>query len=120
MIEFPNMIYLIRQTDGRGPIKIGCSYRPVGRLALIASWSPYPLEIIATFKGSFQVERQIHDCLWRSYSHREWFHPTEEVVAFANAMIAGTPVEQALDLNVKYRTRYASKHPAPSDQRVAS
>ncbi len=99
------LIYLIRPVGMSGPIKIGCSEAPEQRLQALAVWSPWPLEVVASFPGSFKLERRIHSSLWRSHSHREWFHPTDEVLSFAYKIIAGAPVEKALDLKVGYRPR---------------
>ena len=92
-------IYFIRRINGEGPIKIGCSYFPATRLREIASWSPYPLGLIAECEGDDRQERRLHNFLYDSHSHGEWFHPTEEVLSVVAAVKAGVPLESAADLS---------------------
>ena len=101
----PRSIYLIKPVGMDGPIKIGCSYLPAKRLRELTRWSPVPLEIIASFPGSLALEANLHSCLAQSRSHKEWFFATDEVRRFVAHIIAGQPVELAINLSDKRRAR---------------
>ena len=64
-------VYFLKPVRKKGPIKIGCSFRPVSRLTAMMSWSPYKLEIVAQIEGDFVLERKIHNCFADSHSHGE-------------------------------------------------
>lgn len=83
-------VYFIRAFMPDGLIKIGSSSFPPSRLVSLLSWSPVPLEIVATIPGDATLERRIHGLLRESRSHSEWFHPTPEVEAVVEAAISGT------------------------------
>ena len=72
------------------PVKIGCTSKPVDRLAQIQSWSPYPLEISAMVFGTPLLEKQFHAKFADSYSHGEWFFWTEEMENTIMKIRAGT------------------------------
>jgi hypothetical protein len=84
----PNLIYFIKPVGMEGPIKIGCSEMPDGRLETFMAWSPWPLEMLATVPGHFPQERFLHRCFAANRSHLEWFHVTSlllETIAMAKA-----------------------------------
>lgn len=84
-------VYFIRPIGMIGPIKIGCSQVPETRLDALSVWSPFPLEIIGTVKGTLQDERYVHECLAPHHSHREWFNATSEVlVVIERILVAGS------------------------------
>jgi hypothetical protein len=93
------MVYILRPVGMLGPVKIGASCRPKDRLLTLAYWSPFPLEIVAAIPGNVQLESKIHKCLAEHHSHHEWFLPAAEVLAFVDAIVAGVPVEEAIDLD---------------------
>lgn len=101
-------VYFIKPVGIAGPIKIGCSEYVDVRLACLAAWSPLPLEIVVTIPGSFDLERNIHECLARSYSHKEWFHATDEVTGLVGKLLAGVPIEEALDLSARHPRAWRS------------
>ncbi|WP_158809640.1 GIY-YIG nuclease family protein [Beijerinckia sp. L45] len=94
-------IYLIKPVGMDGPIKIGCSHLPPKRLSELMHWSPVALEIVASFAGSTALEANLHSCLARSHSHKEWFFATNEVRQFIANILAGEPAEVAIDLGDK-------------------
>ncbi len=94
-------VYFIKPVGMDGPIKIGCSNLPEGRLASLETWSPVPLEIIFTVPGDFKLERNIHDCFADAHSHREWFKATPKLVAAISALRAGRPLAEAIDLSAR-------------------
>lgn len=73
-------IYFIKPIGLPGPIKIGASVNFYGRLDQINLWSPIPLELIGTIEGQHEDELFLHQSLFDSHSHGEWFFPTTKVV----------------------------------------
>jgi hypothetical protein len=84
-----------------GPIKIGFSETPERRLTVLATWSPFKLEIAVKIPGTFDLERRLHGCFADCYSHREWFLASPKLLRLIEALKAGTPIEEAIDLNIK-------------------
>lgn len=72
-------VYFIRPVGMDGPIKIGCSHQPEGRLATFSPWSPYALELIGKVPGTLEDERFLHHCFADTHSHREWFHSSPKL-----------------------------------------
>ena len=91
-------VYFIKPIGFDGPIKIGCSHMPIQRLLSIATWSPFPLEIIHQMPGGVRLEGNLHECFFDLHSHREWFHAKPRLLDFLRKLKAGVPVEQAIDL----------------------
>lgn len=104
MSNSQKQVYFMRPVGMVGPIKIGCSKFLDQRLFNLASWSPYPLEIILSFPGSHKLEHNIHQCFADLHSHKEWFHPGKRLLDAIEAMKAGTPAEDVIDLNAKVGT----------------
>ena len=92
-------VYFIRPVGMPGPVKIGFADFPLRRLHGLAAWSPFPLEVIATVDGSFALEQTIHSIMHASHSHKEWFHPTAEILAMVEALEAGQTIEEAVDFS---------------------
>lgn len=92
-------IYFVRPIGMAGPIKIGCSKQVEFRIDGLATWSPYPLELIVTIEGQGGLERNIHECFADLHSHKEWFHPGKSLLEFIEKLKAGVPVDQAIDLS---------------------
>jgi hypothetical protein len=91
-------VYFMRPVGMVGPIKIGCSRMLQDRLVQMATWSPFPLEIVYSEPGEHELERTLHRCFADYHSHLEWFHPGERLVAALNAMVAGAKIAEAVDL----------------------
>ncbi|MFS0736959.1 GIY-YIG nuclease family protein [Sphingomonas sp. 1P06PA] len=92
-------VYFIKPVGMDGPIKIGCSDQPENRLRSIMNWSPFPLEIVATTPGGFDLERALHGHFQNHFLRNEWFRPTPELRALIVKLAAGCPVEEAIDLS---------------------
>lgn len=92
-------VYFIKPVGKPGPIKIGCSQTPDARLESINAWAPYPLEMLVSISGSFELERRLHTCFSAFHSHGEWFHPSDELARGIEALKNGKPVEEAFDLS---------------------
>lgn len=81
-------VYFIRPVDSMGPVKIGCSEGPNGRLNTLQTWSPVKLEVVATIPGDLKTEARFHALFIASHSHGEWFHwsgQLEMVIDLINA-----------------------------------
>lgn len=92
-------IYLMKPVGMAGPIKIGCSQFVGNRLAAIGTWSPFPLEIIYSAPGEHTLERNLHKCFADLHSHHEWFHPGARLLKAVEKLLAGVPIEEAIDLS---------------------
>lgn len=112
-MKSPNIVYFIKPVGLYGPIKIGCATVPQDRLLSLSAWSPWPLEILVTIPGSYRLEQDIHECMARSYSHREWFHATAEVLALVEKLRAGVPIEQAIDLTCRHTAAWRAQFRNP-------
>lgn len=110
-------IYFIRPVGMDGPIKIGCSALPENRQLQLMAWSPFPLEIVATIPGSFELERNIHQCFADLHSHGEWFRPGARLTAAISAISAGQPVGVAIDLTDR-RGSIGAKRTKRPDTRI--
>lgn len=99
MIRGKTFVYFVKPVGAPGPVKIGCSEYPVGRLSTLMCWAPFPLELVVAIPGGRDLERNIQECFFDQYSHREWFHPSARLSALMNALQNGVPIAQALDLS---------------------
>lgn len=89
----PDLVYFIKPKGKKGPIKIGCSNSPVSRVETLAAWSPWPLEIIGSVKGSYQDEQFLHECFAQSHLHREWFKTTPGLLLAIEQVLAAGSVD---------------------------
>lgn len=86
-------IYFIKPIGHAGPIKIGTSVSPEGRIHDLGAWSPVPLELIGSVKGTISEEFYLHRCFADSHSHREWFNPTPKLLAAMEAILSAGTVD---------------------------
>ena len=97
------LVYFARRTDGTGPIKIGCSACPAGRVKQLGFDHADTFELLATAKGNIDTERWLHR---RFAAHRaeaprrddkdgpiagatEWFEPVAELLDMIAGVDAG-------------------------------
>ena len=106
-------VYFIRPVGLPGPIKIGFSKVPARRLLDLTVWSPFPLEVVATVPGTTMLETNIHQCLARSHDRHEWFFPTNDVTGVVAKLVAGLPIERAIDLSARQGTIRKKSGPKP-------
>lgn len=70
------MIYVLQAENG-GPIKIGESGVVGDRVNVLASFFPYPVEVITSFEGGRREEKFIHECFRpvtiQGIKSNEWF-----------------------------------------------
>lgn len=84
-------IYFFKPVGLDGPIKIGFSHRPIGRLAQYASWSPVRLEMIGFVPAQPEDENFLHQCFADIHSHNEWFFATTALrLAIARILAVGS------------------------------
>jgi hypothetical protein len=93
-----SFIYFIRPAGANGPTKIGYSGVPEDRLETLAAWSPVLLEVVAKVPGSFDLERNIHQCFADLHSHKEWFRSDARIDAVVAALNSGKSITEAMDL----------------------
>lgn len=91
-------VYFIRAQDGTGPIKIGCSRVPAGRLKDLMNWSPVPLALLHKMPGDAKLESALHNHFDRAHSHGEWFHPDPELLALITKLKSGAKLEDVVTL----------------------
>lgn len=94
-----SFVYFLKPVDMDGPIKIGCSETPKGRLSTYMSWSPLKLEMVASIPGDLALERNLHECFADIHSHGEWFHAHERLTSAIDKIKRGVHVGDAVDLN---------------------
>ena len=79
------LVYAARN-EGTGLIKIGISICPATRAKQLAAKAGYSVSVLGAIKGDFLDERAAHALLRSSAEGGEWFHPTEEVMAFVRSL----------------------------------
>lgn len=91
-------VYFVRLASGEGPIKIGCSQQPAKRLADLMCWCPLPLKVLATMPGDYALESKIHRRFATTHSHKEWFHPSAELLSLIEAVNLGLFCESMVEV----------------------
>lgn len=103
-------VYFIRPVGMSGPIKIGCSEGPLGRLHQHSRGSPVELELITSMEGDGAVERSIHAMFMRDHLRNEWFAWSPKLQALIESVQAGTFDRSSLP--APRRVTYPRSHPA--------
>ena len=106
----PKRVYFVRPVGMDGPIKIGCSADPDGRLKVLSAWSPFPLELIGSVPGDFKEEGHIHRRFSNLHTRKEWFMSSPLLRGTIERILAGTPIKEAckdivLDKPIKNQKR---------------
>jgi len=112
-----SFVYFIKPSGFDGPIKIGCSQVPERRLGELTVWSPWPLEIIGTVKGTSRDEVNFHNCFKNCHSHREWFHSTPLLRATIAAVLKAGDFSPIVHLPVMGSIRDVSRKPRTENER---
>lgn len=79
------LIYAMKNLDS-GIIKIGISHNPRQRADILSYIEKAPIEIIGVACGTMQHESMLHEKFAASRIRGEWFHPTPDVLEFANSL----------------------------------
>jgi Meiotically Up-regulated Gene 113 (MUG113) protein len=82
-------VYFIRPVGMDGPVKIGVSSWPYERRATLMSWSPIPLEVVATINGDRELEKRFHAAFWDYRRHGEWFESSPALRAMIDDIAGG-------------------------------
>lgn len=88
----PRKEHYVYFAEACGKIKIGCSNDPQARIAGVGEWIPFPITMLATIKGSYDLEAVIHAQFDAEWSHGEWFDASPRLIAFVQRVAAGEPV----------------------------
>lgn len=88
--EPQRFVYFVRPIGTEGPVKIGCSTAPASRVETYCTWSPVPLEIVATIPGGWSVEWAFHAKFAALRLHHEWFSADPELTATIEAIRSGS------------------------------
>ena len=108
------LVYFMRPEGFDGPVKIGCTKDLPGRLRSAACWSPFPLEVIATIEGDYDLEHRFHALFAADHDRLEWFRWSNEMSAVVAAINAGNfdaeplPPPQYIGLSKVMRQRLAA------------
>jgi len=104
--EAKKYVYFIKPVGASGPIKIGCSMRPLGRLMEMSTWSPVKLELVYFEIGDHHLELNIQMCFADYHSHMEWFRAGPRLIKALERLRAGVPIAEAIDLTDVRGQRY--------------
>ena len=109
-------VYFARDSKN-GWIKIGCSKNPEQRIKSIPSSLGHiveDMELLKVIDGSFDEEKFYQNLLHRShvtisnsFNSYEWFHPSEDVMRFANMSVEhlNKLTVQVRDVKCKYGSK---------------
>ncbi len=86
-------VYFIQASTGQ--IKIGRALSAQRRLGILQIGSPIPLKLMAVTKGTFRLERQLHERFNHLRIHGEWFSPGPELLELIDKVVAN-PGDRAL------------------------
>lgn len=75
------VVYFIQRGDD-GPVKIGYSRNPKGRLVSLQTSIPERLCILGIVDGGKTEEMRLHRHFSAHCIHGEWFHPAPELLAY--------------------------------------
>jgi hypothetical protein len=67
-------------------VKIGYTKDMKQRFDRLQYLAPVALEVIKVWRGSFKLERQIHDRFYKYRRHGEWFELTQELLTFIESL----------------------------------
>ena len=79
-------IYFIQAGDEKGPVKIGFSRNPDNRIVGLQISNAQTLTIIGLFYGAIAMEAKLHRKFAKARIRGEWFRPTADLIATAEAM----------------------------------
>jgi hypothetical protein len=80
----PFYVYFIQADDG--PIKIGRAYNIKYRMSSLLSGSWHELRLVGWVKGPRKLEAELHQRFAADRIRREWFQPSDELLAFIKGL----------------------------------
>lgn len=95
MSKDQKFVYFVRPIGMDGPIKIGCSTKPLDRLAILSAWSPFPLELIGSVPGTFSDEARLHRRFSDLHTRKEWFMSSPLLRQTIELILSGVSVKDA-------------------------
>ena len=98
-------------------IKIGCSSKPQDRILQVGEWIPFPITMLAMMPGTYVLESALHRMFAVEWSHGEWFHASDRLLAFIARVQAGLPV--AIDDCALPEAENARRHAIAEKKRIA-
>lgn len=114
-------VYFLRPIGQLGPVKIGCSVFPEGRLDSFTIWSPVKLELITSVPGTHADEKALHGMFREHHLHGEWFGASKELLALIDRC-AATGALPELPRVIKFpkvrHEAHTAKKPAPLDRKA--
>lgn len=87
-------VYFIQMGEG-GPIKVGVAGNVNKRRAAIQTHCPYHCTVLASFKGGFKEETEVHRVFADLRLNGEWFECQPELLAFIEQIKERTNEEPA-------------------------
>jgi hypothetical protein len=112
-------VYFLRPVGQRGPIKIGCSCFPEGRMDWFTLWSPQPLELVCSVPGKHADEKTLHGMFHADHLHGEWFGPSAELLALVEHCTATgslPPLPKVLRFPETRHKGHSTDKPPPVDR----
>lgn len=97
--QMHGIVYFFRWAAPGGPIKIGFTKTSVRRrIQVLKQSSPYDIEWLGYFYGTYLDERKAHRHLHRHRLRGEWFTPAQEVLDFIEEKCPGFDPATAEDI----------------------
>lgn len=75
-------VYFVQAGGPEGQIKIGFATNVAVRIAALQTGCPSPLAVLCQIPGTYESERQYHERFAPDRRQGEWFHPSDELLAF--------------------------------------
>lgn len=82
-VRVPEYVYFFQRVDG--PIKIGTTVQLAQRRASLETGTG-PLRLVGLEPGGFRREGELHRQFSEARLYGEWFHPTQELVAYVTTI----------------------------------
>lgn len=103
--------YIARPVGKTGPVKIGCSLDPKGRLPNLKRHGWGRCELLVTIPGA-EWERRLHVKFYDRRIRGEWFEPSGEMERMIDGIQAGSFDLESLP-PIRKLTGFRSKGPGP-------
>jgi hypothetical protein len=75
------LLVYFAQIRGNGPIKIGMSDDPIGRIQNLQQSCPFKINLLLAIPGGMLLERELHKEFEHCRIRGEWFRPVQELSA---------------------------------------
>lgn len=111
-------VYFIKPVGMDGPIKIGCSGAPLGRLKTFSTWSPFELELMGSVEGGHSDETALHRRFSDMHTRHEWFMSSPLLRQTIERILGGMSVKDACKGIAEKNSIKGQKHPARTPDRV--